>query len=105
MADGAAYNVKVRATYKDFQPIDFEMLVKYLPNLDGKTKFVDLGTHVFYRNATQRPVTPYTFVLQNVVDAQDDDLDVYQMKLSDGLHNYYSLDNQENEIKISSLDS
>jgi len=44
------YYVKVVATYKDFNPIEFDLLVKYLPNLDGKTKFLDLGTHVFYKN-------------------------------------------------------
>lgn len=44
------YNIKVTATYKDFNPIEFDLQVKYLPNLDGKTKFLDLGTHIFHKN-------------------------------------------------------
>jgi hypothetical protein len=76
--------------------------VKYLPNLDGRTKFIDLGTHVFFRNSTQRPTQPYNFVLSNVIDAQDDDIDTYQVELSNGLVTYHSLGNQENKIKIDS---
>jgi hypothetical protein len=38
------------ATLQDYEPIAFNLDVKYLPNLDGKLKFVDLGTHVFVRN-------------------------------------------------------
>jgi len=55
LANGGDYKVKVRATYKDFLPIDFDLAVRYLPNLDGRTKFVDLGTHVFFKSAAQRP--------------------------------------------------
>ena len=69
MSNGAIYKVKIHAVYKDFQPIDFELDVKYLPNLDGRTKFVDLGTHVFFRNSTQRSALPYNFVLSNVIDS------------------------------------
>lgn len=102
MANGAIYKVKVHATYKDFSPIDFELKVKYLPNLDGRTKFVDLGTHVFYRNSTQRPAQPYKFVLSNVIDDQDDDIDSYQLQLNNGLETYYVLQNQENQISVNS---
>lgn len=78
MANGAEYKVKVRATYKDYVPIDFNLLVKYLPNLDGKTKFVDLGTHVFYKDSTPRPKNPFKFMLADVLDdSRDDDIDSY----------------------------
>lgn len=69
MSNGVNYKVKVHASYKDYMPFDFELIVKYLPNLDGRTKFIDLGTHIFYRNSTQRPAVPYNFVLSNVIDS------------------------------------
>jgi len=50
-----SYKIKVEAKYKDFKPVVFDLDVKYLPNLDGKIKFVDLGTHVFYKNDKSRP--------------------------------------------------
>ena len=61
MANGQEYKVKVKATYKDFKPIIYSLYVKYNPNLDGKTKFVDLGTHIFTKNNTAnlRPSTKY----------------------------------------------
>ena len=77
MSNGAIYKVKIHAVYKDFQPINFELDVKYLPNLDGRTKFIDLGTHIFFRNSTQRPTLPYNFALSNVIYSQDDDIDTY----------------------------
>jgi hypothetical protein len=91
MANGALYKIKVKATYKDFLPIEWDLEVKYLPNLDGFTKFIDLGTHIFYHNSTTRPETPYQFTLSNVIDSTDDDLDVYDFKLTDGLVDYYEL--------------
>ena len=45
-----SYKMKVEARYKDFLPIIFELEVKYLSNLDGKIKYVDLGTHIFYKS-------------------------------------------------------
>ena len=99
MANGAVYKVRVNATYRDFLPLDFDLTVKYLPNLDGKTKFVDLGTHIFYKDPAARPQVPYKFILANVLDNElDDDLDSYQMVLNDGLADYYQLENQENII-------
>jgi len=93
MANGALYRVKVRATYKDYVPIEFDLEVKYLPNLDGKTKFVDLGTHIFYKDTTPRPQTPFKFVLADVLDdARDDDIDSYSLALNDGLRDYYTLE-------------
>jgi len=90
MANGAEYKVKVHATYKDFIPIDFDLDVRYLPNLDGKTKFVDLGTHIFYKDVNARPKTPYKFMLADVLDdLEDDDIDSYQLVLNDGLKDYY----------------
>ena len=59
MANGNDYHVRIHATYKDYLPLDFDLKVKYLPNLDGKTKFVDLGTHIFYKNSTNRPKEKY----------------------------------------------
>jgi len=49
------YKVKVTASYKDYLPMQFALSVKYLPSLDGKMRFVDLGTHVFFKNADSRP--------------------------------------------------
>jgi hypothetical protein len=85
MSNGAIYKVKVHAMYKDFVNLNFELDIKYLPNLDGKTKFIDLGTHIFYRNSTIRPSVPFNFVMSNVIDAQDDDIDSYQFELNNGL--------------------
>jgi hypothetical protein len=90
MANGEDYRVKVHASYKDFIPIEFDLLVRYLPNLDGKTKFVDLGTHVFYKESTPRPSIPLKFTLADVLDdAEDDDVDSYKLVLNDGLKDYY----------------
>jgi hypothetical protein len=82
--------------------------VKYLPNLDGKTKFVDLGTHIFYKANTARPSDKYQFWLSNVVDTKNsDDLDTYQVSLSQGLLKkpYYKLKDQENYIDIEGLEA
>ena len=49
-----SYKLIAKATYKDYQPIKFALDVRYLPNLDGRVKFADLGTHVFYKE-NERP--------------------------------------------------
>lgn len=89
-----SYKMKVEARYKDFIPVIFELEVKYLSNLDGKTKFVDLGTHIFYKhNQTQE--YPYKLLLTNVLDdGIDDDYNNYQINLSDPMMvSYLSLEN------------
>lgn len=93
MANGAEYAVKVHATYKDFIPIDFDLTVRYLPNLNGDVKFMDLGTHIFFKDPKgSRPHAAYKFVLANVMnDGLDDDLESYQLALSDGLKYYFEL--------------
>ena len=100
---GEDYQVRVRATYKDYLLIDFDLNVRYLPNLDGKTKFVDLGTHVFFKSNAQRPATNYKFVLHGVTDERvSDDQDGYALSLShNGGQPYFNLEGQENVIEIS----
>jgi hypothetical protein len=56
-----SYKMKVEARYKDFIPIVFEVEVKYLSNLDGKIKYVDLGTHIFYKTDNKNLIYPYKF--------------------------------------------
>ena len=51
MANGQTYKIQVRASYKDFDPINYALEVKYNSNLDGKTRFHDLGTHIFHRRS------------------------------------------------------
>lgn len=96
------YTVRVEAKYKDYLPINFDLQVKYYPNLDGKIKFVDLGTHVFYKKVDARPQSPYKFTLANVLDdGVDDDNDDYVFELNNGRgKDYYELDGQENIIEI-----
>ena len=62
--------MKVEAKYKEFLPLYFNVNVTYLSNLDGKTKILDLGTHVFYKSSApyMRPKTPYKFELINVIN-------------------------------------
>jgi len=84
MKNGQDYKVKVKATYKDYLPLEFVLNVRYLPNLDGKTKFVDLGTHIFYKTSTQRPARNFKFMLHGVTDEKvDDDIDTYTFALED----------------------
>jgi hypothetical protein len=92
MANGEDYRIKVRATYKDSVPLEWDLNVNYLPNLDGITKFIDLGTHIFYNTSTPRQSMPYKFAFSNVIDSQDDDLDVYDLKLNSGMADYYELE-------------
>ena len=49
MANAQTYRIQVRATYKNFDPITYALDVKYNSNLDGKTRYIDLGTHIFYK--------------------------------------------------------
>jgi len=69
--------------------------VRYLPNLDGKTKFVDLGTHIFVKHNQKRPIHRYQFWLSNVINsAQDDDLETYMIKINQGIDKkpYFMMD-------------
>ena len=43
------YKLIAEARYNDYPPVKFEVDVRYLPNLDGRVKFADLGTHVFFK--------------------------------------------------------
>lgn len=82
----------VLATYKDFEPIKFSLKVDYLANLDGKSKFVDLGTHIFVKEPV-KTTNGTALARQNLtlrfVESVDDDLDEdqndFNVKLSDGL--------------------
>jgi hypothetical protein len=89
----------VTGTYKDFNPIQFELEVDYLANLDGKSKFVDLGSHVFYKNTTLKKSLSV-----QVVDAIDTDnemeFDSFKLTLNDGLKDYYNLEDQSSESTI-----
>lgn len=94
MQNGQSYQVKVKASYKDYLPLEFLLKVKYLPNLDGKTKFVDLGTHIFFKQNAQKPLSNYKFGLHSVTDNKvEDDIGDYSLKLKDSLLNsYFALD-------------
>lgn len=97
MANGDDYHIRVHASYKDYVPLDFDLNVKYLPNLDGKTKFVDIGTHIFYKSTTTRPKDKYQFWLSNVIDTHvSDDQDNYELSISQGVNRkpYYKLNDQ-----------
>ena len=102
MKSGVDYKLKVNATYKDFIPQQFDLTVKYLPNLDGKTKFVDLGTHIFYRSKTARPKGTYKFTMDDVIN--DEALDPYDftltLKQSTDAKAYYKIEEQEEEITL-----
>jgi hypothetical protein len=47
--------MKIEAKYKEFNPIIFDVGVKYNTNLDGKKKFFEIGSHVFFKNLYDRP--------------------------------------------------
>lgn len=99
------YKVLAVAKYKDYRPIRFELEVRYLPNLDGRVRFVDIGTHVFYKK-NERPQSPYVFYLANVMDdGRIEDYDNYQFVLNDGVKDYYMLEDQESEIQIPVADT
>ena len=60
--------------------------------MDAKSKFVDLGTHIFYKdsNVTEK-------VTVRLADAIDNDLadeEVYTITLSDGMSDYQKLTDQ-----------
>ena len=96
----------MEAKYKDYNPIVFDISVKYLPGLDGKTRFFDIGSHVFFKNLYDRPQSPYKFELGNVLnDGVEDDYDDYQFQLNDGLTDYYSMEDRDNVIMIPLQDS
>jgi hypothetical protein len=98
--------MKIEARYKDFNPIIFEVGVKYMSNLDGKKKFFDIGSHVFFKNLKDRPQIPYKFELANILnDGIDDDYDNYDFALNDGLENYYEMEDRDNIISIPLQDS
>lgn len=100
-----SYKLLAEAKYKDYHPVRFEVDVRYLPNLDGSAKFVDIGTHVFYKKE-DRPQSPYVFYLANVMDdGRNEDYDNYQFVLNDGVQDYYVLEDQESEIQIPVADS
>jgi hypothetical protein len=44
------YRMRVAASYLDYRPIIFDIKVKYLHNIDGIFKVLDLGTHIFFKN-------------------------------------------------------
>lgn len=102
MENSQVYRMKVKATYKDYAPIDFDLVVNYISNLDGKIKFVDLGTHVFYKNGTQKMQQNMKFSLHSVTDTlADDDLDNYQLSIKDELGTeYIKLEDQQNIIEL-----
>lgn len=81
MDNGQVYQIEVHATFKDFDPINYVLEVKYNSNLDGKTRFVDLGTHIFYKKsqiaADSVNLRGFNFTLNNVIDTVDDDVDTY----------------------------
>jgi len=109
MENGQTYKVMVSATYKDFLPLQFAVHVDYIPNLDEKTKFVDLGTHIFYKNTTTRPVDKFDFQLHGVSsESVDDDQSSYSLTLVDEskFHSeYFALEGQENVIDLTDEES
>lgn len=72
--------------------------------MDGKTKVVDLGSHIFVKNQAARPQTPFSFSLVAVMnDGVDDDNDNYELSLRDYRDlgkTYLKLVEQENLISI-----
>jgi len=89
MRNGAHYRIKIKATYKDFPPIIWDQEVKYIQNLDGQVKFVDLGTHIFFKGSLDRPKENFKFILADVMDDNvDDDIDTFTLKLNDEMKDY-----------------
>jgi len=106
MQNGQTYKIQVGAKYKEFEPINYALEVKYNSNLDGKTRFIDLGTHIFYKKSqvSDASINPrsYNFTLNNVVDNIDDDRDDYTLVINDGLKDYIALNDQESNISMAS---
>ena len=102
MKRGNSYYVNVKAAYKDYTPLEFLLLVNYLPNLDGKLKIVDLGPHVFSKGGDDnRPEGPFTFKAENVMDdGLDDDYEDYKLSLRDSQSVYFELSDQSNPMEI-----
>ena len=92
----------VLATYKDFEPMNFTLKVDYLANLDGKSKFVDLGTHIFVKepvktaNGTLARADLNLRLVESVDDDLDENQDDFNIKFSDGFQEYLSLEEQSN---------
>lgn len=95
MTNSQTYKILVKATYKDYEPIIYALEVKYNSNLDGKSRFVDLGTHIFYKKSQvvegSVNLRGYNFTLNNVVDTVDDNRDDFSLVINDGLHDYIHL--------------
>jgi hypothetical protein len=104
MQNGQIYQVKVKASYKDYLPLEFILNVKYIPSLDLKSYFVDLGTHVFYKTNAKRSLTNFKFSMHSVTDNKvSDDLSDFTIALRDGmLNNIYQVDEQENVVDVGS---
>lgn len=104
MQNGQTYKIQVSAKYKDFDPIRYALEVKYNSNLDGKTRFIDLGTHIFYKKSQVSEANVnlrgYNFTLNNVVDNIDDDRDDYTLVINDGIKDYITLNDQESNISM-----
>jgi hypothetical protein len=66
-----------------------------LPNLDGMTKFVDLGTHIFYKASSVKPLTNnFKLKIRGVTDSTvDDDVEDYSVALRDkaDLNDYFQI--------------
>ena len=103
---GLPYNVMVLATYKDFDPIKFSLKVDYLANLDGRSKYVDLGTHIFIKggvktaNGTLAKHDLNIRLAESVDDGLDDDQDDFVVNLGDGFQQYSQLEDQGNDITV-----
>jgi len=104
MKNGQDYNVKVHASFKDFNPINFDLKVKYNPDLDGHMKFIDLGTHIFYKNSSIAAfnLNDYKFRLSSVLNEEDtdDDQSNYHVIFNDGLSDYFEIGDQSNNIAL-----
>ena len=92
----------VKASYKDYVPKEFVLTVNFMSNLDGKRKYLDLGTHIFYKASAVRPQDDFKFSLHGVTDNKvDDDLSSYNFALHNDLDSsYYSVSDQDNVIEI-----
>lgn len=99
----------MHAAFKDYKPIDFVLKVRYNHNLDGKTKFIDLGTHIFYKESALAGMgafgRSFNFTLNNVIDSTDDDLDNFKLTVNDGLQDYLTLPDQGNVISMAGADA
>lgn len=102
MANGQSYKVKVKASYKDYVAKEYILNVQFLPSLDQKRKYLDLGTHIFYKINAARQAENFKFSLYGVTDNKVDyDLNNFDLKLIDDLGSqYYEELDQDNVIDI-----